>query len=285
MKKLPNVKKSNSRPDVRIRPLTSLKDLEACVFIQRRVWGHPDLDLIPAHFFQIAVHTGAIVLGAFVDGRLAGYVYSFPADFGKVRGHHSHHLAVLPEIQGLGLGKALKWAQRDEAMKRGLELITWTYDPMQARNANLNLHVLGVVGRRYLRNFYGETPTLVLEEGVPSDRFLVEWWIKSARVKARAKGPSPLAEAGKIPKALERDSRGLEPAIGPDRPNLRLTPPRVLVEVPKKIKDLPIGTGLIASWQTAARRAFEAYFKRGYRLDDFISGDRCYYVLKRAARR
>jgi len=285
MKKSPDVRKSSSGPDVRIRPLTSLEDFEACVLVQRRAWGHPDLDLIPAHFFQIAVHTGAIILGAFVDGRLAGYVYSFPADFGRTRGHHSHHLAALPEIQGLGLGKALKWAQRDEALKRGLELITWTYDPMQVRNANLNLHVLGVVGSRYLRNFYGETPTLSLKEGIPSDRFLVEWWIKSPRVKARAMGPSPIAEAGKIPKALERDSGGLDPAIAPAQPNVRLATPRILVEVPKKIKDLPGGTGLIAAWQTAARRAFEAYFKRGYRLDDFISGERCYYVLKRTARR
>ena len=285
MKRSPNARKSSSGRDVRIRPLTSLEDFQDCVFIQRQAWGHPDLDLIPAHFFQIAVHTGAIILGAFVDGRLAGYVYSFPADFDRTRGHHSHHLAVLPEIQGLGLGKALKWAQRDEVLKRGLELITWTFDPVQARNANLNLHVLGAVGRTYLRNFYGETPTLGLEEGVPSDRFLVEWWIKSPRVRARAKGSLPPADSQKIPKALERNGGGPDSAVAPGRPNLQLETPRILVEVPKKIRDLPRGTGLVAAWQTASCRAFEAYFKRGYRLDDFISGERCYYVLRRAARR
>jgi predicted GNAT superfamily acetyltransferase len=243
------------------------------------------LDLIPDHFFQISVHTGAIALGAFVDGALTGYVYSFPADFGNIRCQHSHHLAVLPESQGLGLGKALKWAQRDEARKRGIDLLTWTYDPLQARNANLNLHVLGVVGRTYLRNFYGETPTLGLEDGVPSDRFLVEWWIKSPRVRSRAKRTGLPPEAGKIPAVLARDPREDGPPGVPGEPDLGLKSPRLLVEIPKKIKDLPAGSGLIAAWQTAARRAFEAYFKRGYLLDDFISGERCFYVLKHTARR
>lgn len=283
MKKSPPPKKSISGPDVRIRPLTSLEEFRDCVFIQRRVWDHPDLDLIPDHFFQIAFHTGAILLGAFVDRRLSGYVYSFPADFGRTRGHHSHHLAVLPEVQGLGLGKALKWAQRDEALKRRLELVTWTFDPLQARNANLNIHVLGVVGRTYLRNFYGETPTLGVEEGVPSDRFLVEWRIKSARVRARRQGPPAPVDPRRIPKALEREEGGLEPAIVPGRPNLRLQAPRILVEIPGRIADLPQGEGLVAAWQTAARKAFEAYFARGYRLDDFISGERSYYVLRLTA--
>jgi len=283
MKKSPDAKTSSSKPDVLIRPLESLADFEGCVLIQRRVWGHPDLDITPVHQFRIAVHTGAIVLGAFVDGKIAGYVYSFPADFGKIRGQHSHHLAVLPEIQGLGLGKTLKWAQREEALKRGIELITWTYDPMQARNANLNLHVLGVVGNRYLRDFYGETPALVLDAGVPSDRLLVEWWIKSPRVKARAKGLMPPSEDPEgIPKALERLPGGKEPEAAPGRPALDLKSPHLLIEVPKKIRDLPKGTGLIAAWQSAAREAFETYFARGYRLDDFISGERSFYVLKRA---
>ncbi len=283
MKKSPDAKTSSSKPDVLIRPLTTLSDFEGCVLIQRKVWGHPDLDITPVHQFRIAVQTGAIVLGAFVDGKIAGYVYSFPADFGQIRGQHSHHLAVLPEIQGLGLGKTLKWAQREEALKRKIELITWTYDPMQARNANLNIHVLGVSGARYLRDFYGETPALVLDAGVPSDRLWVEWWIKSPRVKTRTKGaPAPL-DPDTIPKALERVAGGTGPEAGPGRPDLDLKGPRVLVEVPKKIRDLPKGTGIIGAWQGAAREAFEAYFSRGYRLDDFISGDRSFYVLKRAA--
>ncbi len=225
MKKSPDAKTSSSKPDVLIRPLTTLSDFEGCVFIQRKVWGHPDLDITPVHQFRIAVQTGAIVLGAFVDGKIAGYVYSFPADFGKIRGQHSHHLAVLPEIQGLGLGKTLKWAQREEALKRKIELITWTYDPMQARNANLNIHVLGVAGDRYLKDFYGETPALVLDAGVPSDRLWVEWWIKSPRVKARTKGaPAPL-DPDAIPKALERAAGGTGPEAGPGRPVLDLKGP------------------------------------------------------------
>ena len=272
---------SNSRPRVRIRPLIAIKEFEACVAIQREVWGHQDLDITPVHQFCVSVHTGAILLGALVDGRVAGYVYSFPADFGQGRTQHSHHLAVLPVYQGLGLGKKLKWAQRDEALKRGIELLTWTYDPMKARNANLNLHTLGAVGSTYLRNFYGETPTLRLDDGVPTDRLLLEWRIKTLRVKSRLKKPPRPIDPGRLPKALGRIAEGVYPEIAPARPNLRLDALRVLVEIPKNIREIPKGTGLVAAWQTAARRAFDAYFKRGYRLDDFVSGDRCFYVLKK----
>jgi predicted GNAT superfamily acetyltransferase len=277
MKKSPDAKTSSSRPDFLIRPLTSFSDFEGCVSVQRKVWGHSDMDITPVHHFQIAVHTGAIVLGAFIEGKIAGYIYSFPADFGKVRGQHSHHLAVLPESQGLGLGKALKWAQREEALKRDLELLTWTFDPMLARNANLNIHALGAIGRRYLRDFYGETPALVLDAGVPSDRLLVEWWIKSPRVKARKNGPPAPLDPERLPKALERAADG----AGPGLPVLDIAGPRILVEIPKKIRDLPKGTGVIGAWQAAARGTVEEYFARGFGLEDFIAGERSFYVLKR----
>jgi len=276
---------SGSTPKVRIRPLIRREDFEACVAIQREVWGHGDLDITPVHNFCSSVHTGGILLGAFVGGRAAGYAYSFPSHFSRARTQHSHHLAVLPAYRGLGLGKILKWAQRDEALKRGIEVLTWTYDPMLALNANLNLHVLGAVGKTYLRNFYGETPALLLDEGIPTDRLLVEWKIGSARVEARTKGAPPAPDPGRLPKAVERESGGVFPAIVPARPNLRLEVRRLLIEIPKNTRELEKGTGLIASWQAAVRKAFETYFKRGYRLDDFIFGDPSFYVLKRDGER
>jgi predicted GNAT superfamily acetyltransferase len=271
-------------PEVRIRPLREAAEYEACVDIQRRVWRHADLDVTPVHQFCIAAHTGAILLGAFVDGTISGYVYSFPAVVGGKVCHHSHHLAVLPEFQGRGLGKKLKWAQREEAARRGLDLITWTFDPLQARNANLNIHVLGAAGGTYLRNFYGGTPALTLDTGVPTDRLMVEWPIRSARVKARQAEASEPFDPANLPKAVERRPGGVFPEIEPRRVRLSLDAPRILVEIPEDIRVVPRGTGRIAAWQTAVRAALEAYFSRGYRLDDFVSGDPSYYVLKRGRR-
>ncbi|MBM3311139.1 MAG: GNAT family N-acetyltransferase [Candidatus Aminicenantes bacterium] len=268
-------------PEVRVRPLVRPAEFEACVEVQRRVWGHHDLDTTPVHQFCVAVHTGSILLGAFAGRELAGYVYSFPAVFNGRRSQHSHHLAVLPEHQGLGLGKKLKWAQREEALRRGCGLITWTYDPMMARNANLNLHALGAEGNIYLRDFYGRTPALTLDEGVPTDRLLVEWRIRSRRVEERARKEPPPLHPADLPKAVERKGGGVFPDIVPSRPRPPSDAPRLLVEVPRSVAPLPRGTGVIAAWQSAIRSALERSFARGYRLDDFVFGDPSFYVLRK----
>ena len=205
----------------RIRPLRTLGDFEACVDIQRVVWKHSDLDIIPVHQFCVSAATGGILLGAFAGATLAGYVYSFPAVLGKKHTQHSHHLAVRPEFQGDGLGKALKWAQREEALARGYDLVTWTYDPLQSRNANLNFHTLGVRSRTYLDNFYGETPSLALEEGLPTDRLLVEWPIASKRVDDRVKGRAEPAGSADAVRVVEARPSGVYPDVAPPAPPFR----------------------------------------------------------------
>jgi predicted GNAT superfamily acetyltransferase len=212
---------------------------------------------------------------------MVGFVYSFPAVSGKIFCQHSHILAVLSACQGYGIGKKLKWAQRREALKRGYDLITWTFDPLQARNANLNLNTLGAVGRTYLSNFYGCTPSLMLGPGVPTDRFLVEWWIRTKRVAQRQKKDAHNFELKKTGRAVEQKPGGVYPRIAPRHPDLSLKEKRILVEVPKNIGDLRREPALIAAWQKAIRTSARHYFSRGYRLDDFISGDRSFYVLKK----
>jgi chorismate synthase len=274
------------RASVRIRPLCTPADYEACVGIQRRVWNRTDLEITPPHQLKVSVHMGAILLGAFVDGVPAGYVYSYPAVHGGRIIQHSHHLAVLPEHQGLGLGKTLKWAQREEALARDYNLITWTYDPLQARNANLNLHTLGAIGRTYLDDFYGPADSLTLEPGVPTDRLLVEWEIGSRRVEERAPRGGAAAAARldpeALPKAVDQRPDGYYPRIVPRRPDYTRVEPVLLVEVPRSIRDLKGLGGLIAAWQKSMRAAFIHYFKAGYILDDFVFGERAYYVLHRA---
>ena len=292
--------------EVRVRLLRGWRDLEACVRVQREVWGHADLDITPVHNLCISIETGAILLGAFVGREMTGYVYSFPAVRNGECCQHSHHLAVLPAYRGRKIGTALKRAQWIEALRRGTRLITWTYDPMQALNANLNLHALGAIGRIYLDDFYGPTPALTLDAGVPTDRLLLEWRIATPRVRARMAGGRPSPDGGRgyrlcpgvqfrrdgssfdparIVRAVEMKPGGEYPAIVPGPPDLDRTEPRLLVELPRNIRDLKTTPGLIGRWQKAVRTAFKHYFAAGYRLDDFIAGERSFYVLKRPAKR
>ena len=270
--------------DFRIRRLEKPADFEGCVEIQRRIWNHPDLDITPVHNFCASVETGGIVLGAYAGRELAGYVFSFPAVVHGRPAQHSHHLAVRTEYQGHGLGKMLKWAQREEVLRRGGTLITWTYDPLQARNANLNLHTLGASGRTYIEDLYGPTPALSLEEGVPTDRLLMEWAIASARVDRRRRGAPAALDPGLRPKAVERRAEGVYPDIRPKRPRYDCLDKRILVEIPKAVRDLKGKSGLIAAWQKAVRSAFLHYFTAGFRLDDFIYGERCFYILAKKGR-
>jgi len=254
-------------------------DLEKLVEIQRLVWKHADLDITPVHQFCISTFMGGIVLGAWVDGELAGFVYSFPAIFRGRFCHHSHLLAVLPEYRGYGLGKRLKWAQRREVLKIGLEVVTWTYDPMQSRNANLNLHTLGGICRMYLPDFYGETPSLRLGPGIPADRLLVEWPIKTARVEQKARGKKePPLEPDSYPKVLEGQLAPNGQYL-PGKPHLRLKEPIVLAETVRDVESLRPTPEVIAAWQAALRQVFKHYFQQGYAVVDFSFGEKCYYVL------
>jgi predicted GNAT superfamily acetyltransferase len=262
-----------------IRKILKRDDLEKLVEIQRIVWKHADLDITPVHQFCISSFMGGLILGAWVDNELAGFVYSFPAIFKGQFCQHSHLLAVLPEYRGYGLGKRLKWAQRREVLKMGLDIITWTYDPMQSRNANLNLHTLGAICRTYLPDFYGETPALRLGPGIPADRLLVEWPVKTARVEKKARGKKE--EPGEIdswPKAVEgrlaKNGQYL-----PGRPVLNLKCPVFLVETIRDLQPLQTVPEVIGEWQTALRQAFNHYFKQGYAIVDFSFGEKCYYVL------
>lgn len=267
---------------VRIRPLDRFEDLGKLVDVQRAVWNHGDLDVTPIHQFAASIRLGAILIGACVGRELAGFVYSFPAVFKGEPCQHSHLLAVLPKFQGRGLGKALKRAQREEAIERGCRLITWTYDPLQARNANLNLGALGAVSRTYIPNFYGLTPSLCLGPGIPTDRMLIEWPIRERRVAARLAGrgrEAPAYDADRLPKALERRAGEAGLFARPGRTKLDLDGRVVLVEAPRDVKALDGRPDLIAEWQGGLRRVMTRYFGRGYRAADFLCGERAFYVV------
>jgi len=264
---------------VRVKNLTSHTEFDACLEIQKKVWRHREADLTPTHHFCIGQETGAILLGAYSGNDLVGFAYSFPSVSRGKLGQHSHLLAVLPRFQGYGIGKVLKWAQREEALRRGYDLITWTFDPLRVRNANLNLHALGGLTRVYLPNFYGLTPSLLLAPRVPSDRLKVEWPLKDKRVEKRQRQEWDSYDLRALPRALEgRDVNRVRQPGSVGRPS---GAPLVLAEIPARIRDLRSTPELVTGWQTALRRALTQHFSLGYVAVDFILGERCYYVLRR----
>ncbi|MFA5551268.1 MAG: hypothetical protein WDA03_06575 [Trueperaceae bacterium] len=167
-----------------IRTGMSHDELSEIEQIQREVWG-PD-DIVPAPHLRAVEHSGGQVAAAFREGRMIGFSYGFlaaPHGAGMVgSGLHSHMVAVRSEGRGLGVGQALKWQQRDWALRNGLTWISWTFDPLQARNARLNLEHLGALAFDYLVDFYGAMPG-PLGGGQSSDRLLAVWQLNSARVR------------------------------------------------------------------------------------------------------
>jgi len=171
----------NTNQEITIRKCAGIDEFKACVAVQKEVWKFEDADLVPLRMFVVADKVGGQIIGAFAGDSLVGYVFSIP---GTRAGHsylHSHMLAVTESCRNRGLGRALKLAQRLDALERGFELIEWTFDPLEIKNAWLNITRLGAITRRYYENHYGYTSS-VLHQGLPTDRLVAEWWIKSQRV-------------------------------------------------------------------------------------------------------
>jgi len=171
-------------PEYLIRQCTSIEDYTACLEMQRSVWGFEARDITPLRSFVITRRGGGFTLGAFdKSGKLLGFVHSLPAFDEKLRPYYySQMLAVDPALQNKGIGVKLKLAQREHALKTGIELMTWTFDPLQSRNAYFNLVKLGGVIRNYMVNYYGNQSTSVLHRGLDTDRVLIQWRMSSRRV-------------------------------------------------------------------------------------------------------
>lgn len=174
-----------SAPDnVSIRMCHDFDELNACVELQRQVWGFSDLDLVPLRLFIVSGKIGGQVIGAF-DGKkneMVGFALSIPGSRGGHPYLHSHMLAVRESHRNAGLGRRIKLAQREDALARGFELIEWTFDPLEIKNAHLNLERLGAIARRYNINQYGISSSH-LQGGLPTDRLAAEWWLRSRRVE------------------------------------------------------------------------------------------------------
>jgi predicted GNAT superfamily acetyltransferase len=166
-----------------VRKCTTLDEFEACVTLQREIWGEDDLEIEPVTGFIVASETGGQVLGAFDGARLVGYTLGLIGYRDAVVYMHSHHTGVHRDYRDRGVGRKLKLFQRDEALSRDIRLVQWTFDPLELRNAHFNFNRLGAIARQYKPNLYGITSS-PLHRGLATDRLLAEWHLDSKRVVA-----------------------------------------------------------------------------------------------------
>ena len=183
---------------IQVRSLTEHDQFREAVSLQQEIWGFEDFELLPVRLFVVATKVGGQAFGAYGGGRMVGFCLSIPGlKAGGGYYLHSHMLGVVNEYRNSGVGRMLKLAQRDDALRRGIELIEWTFDPLEIKNAYFNMERLGAIVRRFVPNQYGMT-TSHLHAGLPTDRLVAEWWVGSERVNATIDGgpfQRPLPEA------------------------------------------------------------------------------------------
>jgi predicted GNAT superfamily acetyltransferase len=232
-----------------VRACHSHADLKLWVDLQRRVWGFEDEDVVPSAIFVVALHTGGHVYCAFDGDQPVGFALAFSAEHHDGRRFwHSHMVGVLPEYQNKGVGRMLKLHQRDEALRLGIPVIEWTFDPLEARNAHFNIARLGAIVRRYIPDCYGGSSS-PLHGSLPTDRLVAEWHLSSAHVKDALAGLDRTRDSG------------------------------VRIPVPARIRELQHSER--EKIQADLRRQFTDLFSRNYAVAGFRRGDEiCEYVLE-----
>src|ERR687886_1551842 len=193
---MPSQTEQATRADVVIRECATIEEFDACVRLQREVFGLPDMEISPRRHLIVSQQAGGWTLGAFQGAELVGFVHHLAAVRGEEVFGYSHMMAVAESQQNKGLGARLKWAQRERALGEGRSFIKWTWDPMRARNAHFNLNRLGAIVRAYAVNFYGTDYTTTEGEfgkplGLDSDRLFAEWHLRAPRVEACSRGAAP----------------------------------------------------------------------------------------------
>src|SRR6266704_1486673 len=216
---------AGDRSVIEIARLSTQEEFKIAVELQRTIWGFAEIELLPVRLFVVASKIGGQALGAFDGERMIAFCLAIPGLKAGGKGYlHSHMLGVLPEYNNRGVGRMLKLAQREEALQRGIDLIEWTFDPLELKNAYFNIEKLGAVIRRYVPNQYGTTSSF-LHGGLPTDRCTAEWWIASDRVRAAVDGrpvnrpaieatidvPSDIAE---LRQSDPKQAREIQKAVG-----------------------------------------------------------------------
>lgn len=282
--------------EFRIEALSNWDQMLVVEDLQAEIWSGSNAEIVPAHMLLTIALNGGVLLGAFDGERLIGFVMGFvgvdPRSPNRVAmarlKHASHMLGVLPEYRDRGVGLQLKLAQRRIVLNQGIRLISWTYDPLQSRNAYLNIRKLGALSRAYLPDHYGSLRD-DLNRGMATDRFMVEWWITSSRVETRVQGSRKpldlahiLAAGGVKANSVSLNDDNLPV---PDGMLDGLDGNLVVVEIPSEFNELRSQNPSLADqWREHTRRLFVRAFEAGYIVTDFVYFKeerlpRSYYLL------
>ena len=267
------MKQQRTGAEIKIRPINTLTDLRRCHEIQRTTWGFTDLMVFPYTQLISVAHNGGTLLGAYDGPNLVGFVYGYLGMSGAKLYLFSQRMGVLPSYQSRGIGMKFKLAQRDMMLRKGIDLIVWTYDPLLGKNASLNIEKLGGIVRHYARDIYGAVSN-PLQVGLSTDRFLLEWELMSDRVRQRirSKGPRPLAADW-----LKEETYNFVNYVSWDgdlpRPiasDLEMDDPVLLVQIPHDLNLIKkLDLGVARGWRESTRDIFETYFLRGYVVTSF----------------
>jgi predicted GNAT superfamily acetyltransferase len=277
----------NGTSELAIRRLAGDDDYEQCIRLQRETWGQDFTECVPKIALMIiAAKTGGVLAGGFDGGRLVGFVLGMTGFVDRRPMHWSHMLAVTPAYRRTGLGRRLKLFQRTQLLADGIDVVFWTFDPLEAGNAHLNMNRLGVTAERYVEDIYGADSSSELHSGLGTDRLIVRWDLEDDRVRTilsrgRSVGLSLFQHAKVVNAALDADGR---PA---PRDTVVTSDSAVRVEVPSNIRACKAESSETAfAWRTSTRAAFQRYLSNGYRIADFYRDpveQRCYYILRSTA--
>ena len=267
--------------NITIRDIDDVEEMRAVEELQKEVWGVPDLDVVPMTHLVAAKEAGGVLIGAFDGETLVGFVYGFPSFERGQLAHHSHMLAVKPAYRNFDLGRRLKLAQREHVIAQGIELMSWTFDPLQSLNAYFNFSKLGVIADRYFVDFYGQEAASFLHQ-TGTDRLWVSWFVSSEEVKRRISG---LSEDAKVD--LEVPLVQVNDDDSPQRNELAQGHQHLKIEIPADIDSLQQRSPATASrWRQETRRAFTEAINAGYFVAAFTRATRGekrigQYLLKR----
>lgn len=261
-----------------IRLIETLEEYEACERLMQEAWGSGPEEVVPTHLLLTIQNEAGLVLGAFSEeGELVGFVMGLLSrEQGRLK-HHSHMAGVHPDYRDRSIAYRLKLAQRAWCLEQGLELMTWTYDPLEARNAALNIAKLGAMAAIYKRNIYGQRLG-PLNADLPTDRFLVHWQLTSPRVVAaiheerRVAGPLATQILSRV--ALQN---GLPVLLGTEP---LPTSGTIGFHIPARIQDIKrLDPAAAMAWRIGTRDFFEPAFAAGYRVVNLTLDDEHPYHL------
>lgn len=268
-----------------IRPLTTLDEMYEAVELQQSYWGNDIESVVPAQMLYTIHGSGGHVIGAFDGSKMVGVLIGLIGTDTAVKDRPamanlliaSKRMVVLPEYRSSGIGYRLKLAQREAAIKQGIRLVTWTFDPLQSKNAHLNLRKLGGIAREYQINAYGTRDETGLSRFGWSDRLKVQWWVTHRRIEERLFGKRADVTLGQYLSAgatLVNATSTVDGVTVYAHDFKRVDTSFALVEVPRDFDEIAKNEPDIAKgWQKHVRECFVPLLNSGYFVSDFLSGD------------